>query len=571
MLKFSYILQNKYFKEISCSRCIDHLLDNGADPNQKTRKFGETLLEAAAVRGHYPLVAVLLQHKRCNIALDDILNILPKLFQIKMELNNQDIYRKFVLNLLLNKLLTLQNTTPFKDDKIQILNETLIQLNLSNNINKTNDSENIFQLLRLGASLTYRHENHEAVVELLDYEILETHFEDCIDNGVFYYDSVVEDYKTSYSETLILAFLANDSKKKSLLTTPLFTVLIHEKWFKINWLFYVNLTLYCLFVFSIYGHVISGLSGKENPWFLGLFYACLCFHTVKEIMQLVIYLKKYFRDPSNYIEIIVLILCYSLIASPNAYFKTLVILLSTVILFLFLVEVPKFTKFTFILGSLKYFFQYACFYFIPFLSFAIGLNILFPHSYHDNNQTISNLENASEIKKSGADHSGDYISELIKHLFETLILFTGEFNERVLQPQYYPIFGRIFMTIFILCMTIVLNNLLVGLIVSDMDRIEKESRIYKRIKMANFIVTVDEFMKQLKKNWKSGFVEDLFDYINIFKQGNQKRIVLTEVTKAHFDEKNKKHLGELEKMKWTLYDENVLKKVFDEIHKDDKE
>lgn len=492
-----------------------------------------------------------------------------------MNLVNQEIYRKFVLTLLLNKLLTLQNDKiPFSEDKRDILNETLVKLNLGDVFNKTNDEVNIFQLLRLGASLTYKEQNGKTVVELLDYEILETHFDDCIDNNIFHYDSIVSDFGKTYSETTTLTFLASDKKKNRLLTSPILTVLIHEKWFKVNWLFYVNLIFYILFVFSIYGYVISGFSGEDFYWINGFFYTSLSFHGMKELIQLALYRKKYLKDFTNIIEIIVLCLCFWCIISPNVYVKTIAVLSATVILFLFLVEVPKFTKFTFILGSLKYFFQYACFYFIPFMSFAIGLNILFPHTYgpeSDKNKTESiNSTTQNITQPQNYDPSKNYLGELAIHLFETLILFTGEFNERVLQPQFYPNFGRIFMTVFILCMTIVLNNLLVGLIVSDMDRIEKECRIYKRIKMANFIIRIDDCLKKLEC-FKPICCFAQFLNLQMFQKGSLKNVQLNETIKEHFDVRNKQHLEELENLKWTLYDDNVLKKVHDEIYKDDKD
>lgn len=233
-----------------------------------------------------------------------------------MKLNNQEIYRKFVLTLLLNKLITLQNDELFSEDKREILNETLVQLNLGDIFNKTNDEVNIYQLLRLGASLTYKDHNGKSVVELLDYEILETHFDDCIDNNVFHYDSIVSDLGKLYSETETLTILANDKKKNRLLTSPVLTVLVHEKWFKVNWLFYVNLIFYVLFVFSIYSYVVSSFSGDNFYWINGFFYAALFFHGMKELTQLVLYQKKYL-EITNVIEIMVLCLCFWCIISPN--------------------------------------------------------------------------------------------------------------------------------------------------------------------------------------------------------------------------------------------------------------
>lgn len=210
------------------------------------------------------------------------------------------------------------------------------------------------------------------------------------------------------------------------------------------------------------------------------------------------------------------------------------------------------------------------------MSFAICLNLLFPHT-DESKSEINKTESVNLITQNITESYNDtynppknYIGELAIHLFETLILFTGEFNERVLQPQFYPTFGRMFTTVFILCMTIVLNNLLVGLIVSDMDRIEKECRIYKRIKMANFIIRIDDCLKKME-TFKTICCFAKCLNIEMFEKGSVKSVELNEVIKEHFDEKNKQRLEELENMKWTLYDDNILKKVHDEIYKDDKD
>ncbi|KAJ8982464.1 hypothetical protein NQ317_000422 [Molorchus minor] len=466
-------------------RCIDHLLNNGADTKLVYRKFPETILEAAAVR------AILLQHKTSKIRAGDIFQILPKLFEKDHNLNNHSFYRKQVLSLLLNKLLFIKEREVLTSKEISILNSILSQLNLENDDERGDDSENICRILRLGGSLSGKI-NNTMVIQDLHPDILKNAF------GRFF----IEDESGSYSETKTLKYLIQDKRKQHLLRHPLLIHFIHNKWLKINYFFYLDLLLYTVFLVSTYLYMICTHSQCKDNFIKLFFYVFLTIYGMKEGCQLFLYRTKYFLDASNCLELIVITSCLVTIFYVNAY--------SIAISLLFSGQLPIAAKFTIIFGSTKYFLQYASFYFMQFVSFALVFYVIFPFDTEDKtdlkNETVSIFGN------------------IFKSLFYTLILFTGEFNDRVLEPEKFPVFGRIVITVFIFCMTIILNNLLVGLIVADMDEMQREGQLQKQENK-----TLD--------------ISDC-SHLNVF------------------DDEDRKYLRDIRNKKTPTYDKNLLKNVY---------
>lgn len=536
------------FKAKGMSRCIIFLLDNGADPSITSRKFPIPLLEYSAIRGYYPFVAILLQHKHSKINSNEIFSVLSKLSYILMEVENlsKAFYIKCVIYLLLNKLVTLsrQNKERLTAKKLETLNKILHKLNLENDDSLLDDSEIICQILHLGASLTAcnpkagQNESHKMVVQRLDQNILRTHFDDCIHGTKFNYNSIIQDDNEVYNENRTLHFLVNDSLKRKLLVHPLIIELTRRKWSKMRMFFYVDMLLFTMFLLSIYVYMIYLHFQQTRFYFSFIFYILLIIHISKETMQFsLLYRCKYFLETSNNLEVTTLICCVITILYPNIYTSVLAILLGTLIFFIMLGQLPFFTKYTIIFSSIKYFFQYTGFYFIQFVSFALSFYIVFPFA--------------------GSTDNPEW-GDIFKSLFYTLIHFTGEFNDRVLEPKEYPVFGRITMTVFIFCMTIILNNLLVGLMVSDMDNIEKRGRLYKQVKLASFIENTNRFVKRLHNFKYLNFIKDILRHVNIFRKGHEKVLINVDINK--FKDENKEYLEDIRKK--DVFDRHLLRDLY---------
>ncbi|KAJ8921825.1 hypothetical protein NQ315_008457, partial [Exocentrus adspersus] len=536
----SSITDNLMFK-VFCSkglgRCVEHLLNNGADPKTVYRKFPRPLLETAATVGYYPLIAMLLGHKSCKITSDEIFDILSKLYDDnQLRLENHECYRKYVLSLLLNKLLSLKGNEALSNRKLNILNDILHKLNLECDDEKEDDSENICRILKLGASLARKTKKKQMVIERVHPDILKLHFDDCIENNLFCYNSFVEDSNGSYSETRALHYLATSPEKSELLRHPLLIHYIHNKWLRNFYFFYIDLFLYFIFMISIYAYMVLAQKQRYYSVISIIFYCSLALHSTKECIQLLfLYRLKYFLDGVNYFELAVILCCFINIYHYNEYSAVLAIIFSTVIFVTLLGQVPACAKYTIIFGSIKYFLQYAGFYFIQFVSFALVFYLIFPLEH--NRKSVTNKNSTSE------EVDEDTTGAIFNNLFYTLIIFTGEFSDRVLEPSKFPIFGRVIMTVFIFCMTIILNNLLVGLIVADMDEMQRAGKVYKQVKIAHFITKMNSIVKRLYEFKTHRFIKDIINFLHIFKKGKYKILDLNQCKhKTVFDEGNLKQL-----------------------------
>ncbi|XP_023019601.2 transient receptor potential cation channel protein painless [Leptinotarsa decemlineata] len=582
----------KTFCKKGMSRCIGYLLENGADPMVASKKFPEPPLVYAARRGYYPYVAAVICHKNSRIETDQVFSVLKLLEKkracdVMVNTVNGSFYRKCSLYLLLNKLISTfdrikENLT---EGKMEILRKTVHQLDLESD-NKSIDTELVCQLLHLGVGLTETicksnsagaeiigtginqavvssqyEKNENMLVDLLDINNLREHLDDCIENNWLHYNSIIQDSHNEYNETKTISFLANDKIKKQLLVHPLFIYFISKKWQRVAWVFYLDLFFYSIFLLSICAYMICLHTQLTNVFLNVFFPLSLMIHIIKETCQLIfLYHWKYFKDSSNLLEVTVILSCTVSYIYPNIYSMTVAILFATSIFFIMLGQLPIFAKYTIIFGSAKYFIEYTGFYFIQFLSFSICFYIIFP--FNVNPSESSTQKNITDVE--------EVVGDLFKSLFYTLIHFTGDFGDRVLEPTEYPVFGRVFMTIFIFCMTIILNNLLVGLIVTDMDDIQNSGRLYKQVKIANFIKTTDIFVKRIHE-WKwMDCIKRIIRRVSLFKKNQTKNLPLkdSEIYEI-FDEETKEYLKNLKSKKQRIFDRNVLKDCHDLIMKND--
>ncbi|KAG5881162.1 hypothetical protein JTB14_024577 [Gonioctena quinquepunctata] len=552
----------KTFCKKGLSRCIEYLLDNGADPSILSTKFRVPLLEYAAMRGYYPFVAILLDHHDSKIHPDDIFSVLKKLLKNNLEFKNGKFYEKCVLYLLLNKLIATFSKSDLTSDKLKVLNRTLCKLvkNNSKSEQYTNiESELIFQILHLGANLTEQDAKGEMIIDSLPEDMLKDHFDDCIEDNVFKYDTIVQDFNNQYSETKTIDFLMSSKNKQELLVHPIFIHFIGEKWSRIAWVFYLDLLFYFLFLFSIWVYMVSLHTNLTNIYSTYIIYTLCSIHLFKESFQLIfLYHWQYLTDSSNLLEVIVVISCLVTFIIPNVYSMIVAILFATLISFIMLGQLPTFSKYTIIFGSAKYFLEYTGFYFIQFLSFAICFYIIFP--FETQGQQSNTPIHSPDAKNLTAG--------LFKSLFLTMIYFTGEFSDRVLEPADFPVFGRVIMTLFIFCMTIILNNLLVGLIVTDMDDIQKSGKLYKQVKLAKFIRRTDTFIKRIHDFKSLDFIKEIIYRIQIFKKNTVKFLSIVDVN--DFDDDTKEYLNDLKTTKSNVFDRNVLTNTYQFIRNNNR-
>ncbi|KAF7279879.1 hypothetical protein GWI33_006640 [Rhynchophorus ferrugineus] len=471
----------KVFTQHGMAKCVEHLLDNGANIKARNRMFHRMNVFQLAVKWRfYPFLVMLMEHKSNQITESDILDVLQD--KRTRPFDSDDYYSKHVLFLLLAKLESIKELSCSRNINYNIVNimNTVLEFCVSSTVNnKTGMYEDVIQqTLRLGAQLCNVN-NSRTYLEDLSYDTLNTHLDQCIDDDqIICYNSIILDNEYDYSEINPLRILYHHEKNCELLNHPALINLIHSKWTKSKIFFYSNIVLHCSFLLILYLYmIILQINNMYGPLFY-LFCTFICCLILKELSEIYIYGLRYFCDLMNYIDLIVLSCC-----GFNIFFKDERAMVSAILLFtlkvlLMLGQIPRFTKYMIIFSSTKYFFEYILFYFVQFFSFALCFFILFTT---ENNPAFGS------------------IGQILVKLFDSMFYFIGQYDGEIANPTQFPAFARIIVTLFLFCMTIILNNLLVGLIVTDMDIIQKKGKLLRQVKMAKYVVRVERFTSSLSK------------------------------------------------------------------------
>ncbi|XP_030757681.1 uncharacterized protein LOC115883457 [Sitophilus oryzae] len=497
-------------------KSLEHLLDNNASVKQRHRMFQKlNTFDLAIKLRYYPFLVMIFQHRSNQIRPCDILN---KLKLVHNTNNPNDYYFRHVLFLLLSKLDTFYyNTDDTFYDNVKIL-DNVVDFCIKNNKNNMYD-EVIYLALRLGAHLCYRKNSGAGVkLELLCSEILSNHLDQCIDaHNNICYNSIIFDDENHYSEVDVIRRLYHSNKTSELLNHPVLINLIHEKWSKSKYVFYSNCILHCIFLVVLYVYMIYLKINAVPQIVLYVFWVFVTFFSLVELCEICIYSFRYFSDPMNYIDLSVLPCSIYNIYSKDERVMVIAILLYTIKVLLIFGQIPIFTKYMIIFSSTKYFFEYVLFYFVQFFSFALCFFIL--------------LTPESEF---------NVLGQIFVKLFESLFFFIGQYDGEISHPINFPIFSRIIITLFIFCMTLILNNLLVGLIVTDMDILKKRSKLMRQLKMAKYVVRVEKLMNTLP------YLASLSLDISLFHRREEKCLYLS---MDILDEDDKEYLNNIDRSK----------------------
>lgn len=532
----------KIFCESGFGRSVEHLLNNNADISLR-------IFQMATKLSYYPFLTIIMEHRNSTINEEHILKILSTLNE--NFLKSENFNTKHVLFLLMSKLeMFCQHfdSPQINIHRRRILNY-ILDMYLRNSVSNNTYKENICQVLRLGAFLTSQR------LKQICCDTLQSHLDECIRSSKdICYDSLIQDAENNYSETETLHFLTHDSKKCDLLNHPALVYLIHVKWKKTKIFFYSNIVFYFLFLIALFMYMIQHHVDNVNKPLRVIFLVFLNILTFKEIVQFCLNYKKYLYDVSNYLELFILGCCFINVYIKGEISMILAILSSTLIFLLMLGQLPGCTKYMIIFSSTKYFLEYSFFYSIQFLSFAICFFILLPPDESED----SNI-----------------MRKVFSRLFETLLFFIGQFEGDITNPPGFPIFGRFIVAIFIFCMTIILNSLLVGLIVTDMDDIHKTSKQVRQIKIIRSIRKIESFLMGTKKIFCCMPFISHFSDINVFsKEQRYQHKILGNINDFEeiFDDHDREAMKKI--LENRLKKENVLNSLYeyilDEIYSDNK-
>jgi hypothetical protein len=532
------------FCQNGMAKCIQHLLNNGADIDFTLRKFeGEkTLLQAAIVKGYYPLIAVILG--RTEITFDPN-KLFPAIVEL-LESTTNDIDLNCTLSIVLNRLLT---SKTFLDEKglnqiwklergLTRLNKEniLLLLKFSGSLHKSSDITRSRFLCWWNSDITNR------ALEKIGPEVIQKHLDECVeqqeDKICINYDSFIN----NGSVEQVLRTFVSSPVLNVCLNHFVFKILITEKWEKLRFMklryFYLNLFSYVIFYFLLNIYILCKFNKVSNPsvgFVHGLGWIFLLLFVAKELFQLCVSVRSYICELNNYAELffmVTAILVYTVDENWVDMVEVLSILSSNLVLLLLLEQVPKFAKYIIILRTVLFYLLYILFYFIQFVAFAICFYILFANS------------------------DQEFWTDLGNKIFETIILFTGNLDymktpwrkesssNSTSQDSFHNFSGKelvskLILLLFVLFMAIILHNLLLGLLVTDMENLNKRVKLFEQLKRASFVVRVEKYLdsaclrclpNRILDSGRDLFIDNKYVVVNI----NDKKM-LDDDGKQHLD------------------------------------
>ena len=324
------------------------------------------------------------------------------------------------------------------------------------------------------------------------------------------------------TETEPLLYISQSRDLRYLLKHPIFTSFLDLKWHRICIFFYINLIFYILFVavLTLYillwyskPHIVDSYKDSVNTsnvssgeieesametmavfkynasgfWWAVLI-VFLALLIVRELFQLVVFSSKYFKNPENYLEFILLVTSAAILFSDwvhghaRPHFSAVAILLSWAELVLLIGRHPS-------LSVNIEMFKRVTWNFLKFLAWYAILIVAFALSFY---ALFRGCDGATECGEAG-DSNKNFFLHPGMSVFKTVVMLTGEFDVASVPFVSFPFTSHIVFILFIFLIAIVLFNLLNGLAVSDTQAIRDDAEIVSymsRVRLMTYIETL---------------------------------------------------------------------------------
>jgi ankyrin repeat protein len=424
---------------------VQHLLKNGADPNKVTPRNKLTPLELAAKNNNQKIFEELLKHVDTKITQENFNNF------VRWRL-------KPMKGKLFKSLLESDKIEPqFTYDRS---GNTALHYAVS-----FSHKEAIQKLLKRNSSLIVKNKLNKCVLDMIDPEDLEKHFDSCLvlDNYAPYFSDI--NYKMrfrfnclvdsqEFRESRVVSMIGKQPNLERLLTHPFIHTFVTLKWFKIKFYFWIILMLQLImfillsvafyrFPKSVPENVFTVLLSviciaikapiflhfrivRKSPIFVVLNEATL--HAATEICLMATIIGGFFQLQFRGFLFIEIAVCFLLTTGYHPNLSKWSLMLQRV-----------FKTFTILL----------IFFSLPVVAFSIGFHILFPSEKLFNNFFTS--------------------------IFKTFIMTTGEFN--IEDDANFSFGGYLIFVFFAMSMSLVIVNFWTGVAVTDIERIERHSEV----------------------------------------------------------------------------------------------
>ncbi|XP_063912869.1 uncharacterized protein LOC135129603 [Zophobas morio] len=566
-------LMNVFCKS-GMGRSIQHLINNGANPDTTLRKFeqGHSVLEAAIIKGYYPMVALILSKPEAKPPPYN--KICASLFELlKNHSRSIDLNNTFtvVLNWLLDQFNTLRanekklNTNDpdaVLDKSFQNLYETIEPqlFDLFKFGAKIISIENQLLLLKFPNSLCWTNEDgntdskttwwcctnsqsthwnicssksdKKLVIEEIDPEVLYNHLDDCVEQEGTDVKINCESFLKDGSIYPVFDTFLSSKKFKGSLNHLVFKILIMRHWETLNFkilpypvkYIHLNLVFYGIIYFLLHLDVLYRFNGVSYRYLSAFLWIFLGTFILKELLQMIANFKLYWQGTSNYFEVIFIVSVFFMyIFDKNSIdaFRVLSVLSSNVVLFFLLENVPACSEYVSIFRKIGLYLKTLLFFFIQLLGFAISFYILFS-------------------KKDQV-----WSTEMLNKIFEMLILLAGNLDYKEIslnqenkncnngtnQTLYHDFPHKEHFSKFIFILFVLF--LFLGLRVIDKNDLQKDS-LSEQVNRAGFVLRMHIFFKSNTNLAWMFCYSDLILESKITVDDNDRKI-LTKEEKQNFD------------------------------------
>ncbi|XP_061517814.1 transient receptor potential cation channel protein painless-like [Anopheles gambiae] len=300
--------------------------------------------------------------------------------------------------------------------------------------------------------------------------------------------------------------LANCSKiTAQLLWHPAIASILMLKWMRLISFLYINLLFACMFAVSFSIYIVFYYAQEATTLKLCLYLLSLfgwIYLTARELVQFFINTRVYVDSMENVMELVLIVGSATVLffkESTNESWSIVlvgVLLLLGIELTLQIGAIPVnsiYTNMVMLKTVTKNFVQCLGFYSIILLSFTFSFYTLF--RLREGTPLPGAVENENSTKADEVHHFNSF-HEVPLALLKTAVMFTGEFEAADIRFNIsWPMY--LLFPLFVFFVTIVINNLMNGLAVSNTSAIQADSEVVGIIEMVHIICRHEKFLKVL--------------------------------------------------------------------------
>jgi Ion transport protein len=363
------------------------------------------------------------------------------------------------------------------------------------------------EMLKKGALLGNRDNNGQMAIQSINNGALRKFFDSCItkctpgERSDFHFMVIDYSFLKAEKEMALIEHMTEEIELQPLIEHPVIASFLFLKWMRLSSIFYLNLLSFSINSALFITYLLMFYVNHDQPdaidheWFpfLRVFaYWSFIMLAVKEIMQFILSPMCYLKSAENFFEIVVICLMGATLVTPCedqqirrsiAAVLFMGIAIEWTLMFSAL-SILSVSNYIVMLKKVAVnFLRTLTFYSIILLAFALSLYTLSNSSAGTKGNSTTNESNETEATK--PSNESKEIS-MFSVFFHAILMLTGDY-EVMSEKVENSVIGRIFLIVFVLSMSIVLMNLLVGLTVSDTAAIGREAEWHKWCERAKLL------------------------------------------------------------------------------------